>query len=414
MHETLAIRSLLAELRDGSSLGKIVLVVADGLGGLPLEPGGKTELEVARTPNLDACARDGLCGLLTPILPGITPGCVAGHLALFGYDPLEYRIARGVIDALSINFPVEPGDIAIRASFCGVDAAGMLVTSFDDRKATRLATERCLALCHLLASIRIPGVQIFLEPIREHRFVLVLRPEAQNESYGDALNDTTPVAVGKTILQTVARDPESQATAKVLNAFVTEASKILKDQMPANMITLQGFGRVPKLPPMSELFGLRCLAAAVYPVYRGLARLVGMDVVDCGTNLGDQVESLKAYRDSYDLLYLHHKYPDSAGLDGNFAAKVEMIERLDEEIPRLRNLNAEVLIVTGDHSTPSKLRTQSWHPVPTLLVSRTARPDRVAEFGEEACLRGGLGQFQAKHLMPLALAHAGRLRRVGD
>jgi 2,3-bisphosphoglycerate-independent phosphoglycerate mutase len=398
------LHDLLAELREDNG-SKIVLLVADGLGGLPLETGGKTELEVARTPNLDACARDGVCGLSIPVLPGITPGSGPGHLGLFGYDPLEHRIGRGILEALGVNFAVGPRDVAARGNFCTVDEAGLIT----DRRAGRPTTERCVAMSRLLQSITVPGVELFVEPVREHRFVIVFR----GDNLGDAVNDTDPQGVGLAPVAPMGRDAASQHTAQVVARFLAEAKKVLAEHAPTNMVTLRGFARHPKIQSLREVHGLRAVAIAVYPMYRGLARLVGMDIADPGSTLADQMETLKSLWSDYDFFFLHYKYTDSTGEDGNFAAKVEMIERLDAEIPHIRVLNPDVFIVTGDHSTPSKLKSHSWHPVPTVLVSRTARPDRVSEFGEEPCLRGGLGQFQAKYLMSLALAHAGRLGKYG-
>jgi 2,3-bisphosphoglycerate-independent phosphoglycerate mutase len=398
------LHELIAELRENTG-GKIILVVADGLGGLALEPGGKTELEVARTPHLDACARDGVCGLSIPVLPGITPGSGPGHLALFGYDPLGHRIGRGILEALGVNFAIGSRDVAARGNFCTVDEGGFV----SDRRAGRPTTERCVAMCRLLQAVQVPGVEVFVEPVREHRFVVVFR----GDGLGDQLNDTDPQATGLYPLQAIGQDGPSQNLARSVNRFVAEAKKALAEHAPTNMITLRGFARHPRVRSLGDIYGLRAVAVAVYPMYRGLARLVGMDIADCGSTLGDQVETIKQLWSQYDFFFLHYKYTDSTGEDGNFAAKVEMIERLDAEVPRLRALEPDVLIVTGDHSTPSKLKGHSWHPVPTLLVARTARADRVGEFGEEACLRGGLGQFQAMYLMPLAMAHAGRLGKFG-
>jgi 2,3-bisphosphoglycerate-independent phosphoglycerate mutase len=398
------IHQLIRELREPSDT-KIVLLVADGLGGLPLEPGGKTELESARTPNLDACAREGVCGLSVPVLPGITPGSGPGHLGLFGYDPLQYRIGRGILEALGINFQVGPRDVAARGNFCTVDNGGLIT----DRRAGRPTTERCVAMCHKLQQIRVPGVEVFVEPVREHRFVVVFR----GDRLGDAVNDTDPQQTGHKPLPAHGADANSENTARAVNAFVAEAGRLLKDDAPTNMVTLRGFARYPKIETMQEVYGLRPVAIAVYPMYRGLARLVGMDVADAGVTLGDQVETLRRLWGQYDFFFVHYKYTDSTGEDGNFAAKVEMIERLDAEVVKVRALNPDVLIVTGDHSTPSKLRSHSWHPVPVLLWARTCRPDPVTEFGESYCLRGGLGQLPAMYLLPLALAHAGRLGKYG-
>jgi 2,3-bisphosphoglycerate-independent phosphoglycerate mutase len=398
------IHHLLRELREPNDT-KIVLLVADGLGGLPVEPGGKTELETARTPNLDTLVREGVCGLSTPVLPGITPGSGPGHLGLFGYDPLEYRIGRGILEALGINFAVGARDVAARGNFCTVDAGGLIT----DRRAGRPSTERCVAMCRKLQQVRVPGVEVFVEPVREHRFVVVFR----GDDLGDAVNDTDPQQTGHAPLPAQGADAASANTARAVNHFVAEAARVLKDDAPTNMVTLRGFARYPKIATMQEVYGVRPVAIAVYPMYRGLARLVGMDVADAGATLGDQIDTLRRSWERYDFFFLHYKYTDSTGEDGNFAAKVEMIERLDTELSRIRALEPDVFIVTGDHSTPSRLKSHSWHPVPTVLWARTCRPDGVVEFGESYCLRGGLGQFQAMYLMPLALAHAQRLGKYG-
>ncbi len=398
------IHQLIRELREPSE-SKIVLVVADGLGGLPLEIGGKTELESARTPNLDSCIREGVCGLSLPVLPGITPGSGPGHLGLFGYDPLEYRIGRGILEALGINFQVGPRDVAARGNFCTVDEAGKIT----DRRAGRPTTERCVAMCRKLQTIKIPGVEIFVEPVREHRFVVVFR----GDNLGDKVNDTDPQIVGHIPLQAKGADPASEHMAGFVNQFAVEAGKVLKTDAPTNMVTLRGLARYPKIETMQEIFGLKPVCIAVYPMYKGLARLVGMDIADAGATLADQVDTMKALWSKYDFFFLHYKYTDSTGEDGKFAAKVETIEKLDHEIPRIRALCPDVLIVTGDHSTPCAMRGHSWHPVPTLLWSRNCRTDEVTEFGESYCLRGGLGRFEAKYLMSLAMAHAGRLGKYG-
>jgi 2,3-bisphosphoglycerate-independent phosphoglycerate mutase len=398
MHE------LIRELREPADT-KIVLLVADGLGGLPLEPGGKTELETARTPNLDAAAKDGVCGLSVPVLPGITPGSGPGHLGLFGYDPLEYRIGRGILEALGINFQVGPKDVAIRGNFCTLGPDGKIT----DRRAGRPSNDQCKAACVKLRTIKIPGVELFVEPVKEHRFVLVIR----GDGLGDRVNDTDPQAVGAAPLKAEGADAPSARTADVVNKFIAGAGKVLADQGPINGATLRGFATFPKIATFHDVYGLKAAALAVYPMYKGLARLVEMDILDCGTSLREQVATLGRVWKDYDFFFLHFKYSDSTGEDGNFPAKVQMIEQFDAVIPQVRALDPEVLIVTGDHSTPSKMKSHSWHPVPTLIVADTARTDGVTEFGEESCLRGGLGQFEAKYLMLQAMAHAGRLGKYG-
>src|SRR5947209_4901318 len=290
--QAMNLHPLIRELREDNAT-KIVLLVADGLGGLPLEPGGKTELETARTPYLDACAREGVCGLSIPVLPGITPGSGPGHLGLFGYDPLQYRIGRGILEALGINFHVGPRDVAARGNFCTVDDAGLIT----DRRAGRPATERCVAMCRKLQQIRIPDVEVFVEPVREHRFVVVFR----GDNLGDAVNDTDPQQTGHKPLEAKGGDANSENTARAVNRFVAEAARVLKNDTPTNMVTLRGFARYPKIDTMQEVYGVKPVAIAVYPMYRGLARLVGMDIADAGSTLADQVETLRKLWNQYDF-----------------------------------------------------------------------------------------------------------------
>lgn len=388
-----------------SSDSKIVLVVADGLGGLPLQPGGKTELETARTPNLDQLAAEGTLGLSTPVLPGITPGSGPGHLGLFGYDPLEYNIGRGVLEALGIDFELGPEDVAIRGNFCSLDEAG----NISDRRAGRISSEIGAKLAAKLDQITIPGVEVFVKPVKEYRLVIVFR----GPGLGGDLQDTDPQRTGVPPLEPTAKAPGSEKTVEVARQFLEQAREVLKEDFPANFLTLRGVAKKPEIPTYHEVYGLRAAAIAVYPMYRGLARLVSMDVLDAGQTLEDQCQRLAAAWNDYDFFFLHFKYTDSTGEDGNFDAKVKRIEELDAAMPSIKALNPDVLIVTGDHSTPSKMRSHSWHPVPTLLRAETCRFDHCTSFGESSCLQGGLGQFPAKYLMSLALAHAGRLEKYG-
>ncbi|MBI3922756.1 MAG: 2,3-bisphosphoglycerate-independent phosphoglycerate mutase [Armatimonadetes bacterium] len=384
---------------------KIVLLVADGLGGLPLESGGKTELATAATPNLDALARDNVCGLMTPVLPGITPGSGPGHLGLFGYDPLVYRIGRGVLEALGVDFDLGPNDVAARGNFCTVDESGVIT----DRRAGRISSEVGSRLVEKMKAIQIEGVELHLRHVKDYRFVVILR----GDGLGGDLHDTDPGAAGRAPLTPTAANPASQRTAEILTEFVTQAGEILKHEPPANMLTLRGIARRPAIPAMQEVYGLRSVAIAVYPMYRGLARLVGMTVVSGVNDLDQQLEALRGNWAAADFFFLHHKYTDSTGEDGKFDEKVKQIETVDGAIPKILELKPDVLIVTGDHSTPSLLKSHSWHPVPVLFASHTCRPDDSTQFSERDCLRGGLGQFEAKYLMPLALAHAGRLQKFG-
>jgi len=399
-------QKVIAELKEDKG-GRIILMVADGLGGLPLEPGGPTELEAAKTPNLDRLARRGVCGLMTPIKPGITPGSGPGHLGIFGYDPLKYVIGRGVLEATGIGFAVGPDDVAIRCNFCTLDSEGRIT----DRRAGRIPSEESAALVQKLKAIRIPGVEVFVEPVKEHRFVVVFRAPG----LGANVADTDPQQVGVPPLDPQAHDEPSQKTAEIARQFIAEARKIIGQHPKANGLTMRGFSKRPDLPSYREAYGLKAAAIAVYPMYKGLASLVGMDLLGQPSTLDEEIDVLeKAWKESdYDFFFVHFKYTDSRGEDGNFDAKVKMIEQFDSVIPRVEALRPDVLIVTGDHSTPAKLKSHSWHPVPTLLVADTCRPDGATEFSERACLHGGLGHFEAMYLMPLALAHAGRLAKFG-
>ena len=384
---------------------KIVMLVADGLGGLPVEVGGPTELEAAKKPNLDALARRGVSGSMIPIKPGITPGSGPGHLGLFGYDPLKYVIGRGVLEATGVGFSVGPKDVAIRCNFCTLDPQGRII----DRRAGRIASDESAPLAKRLRQVKIPGVEVFVEPVKEHRFVVVFR----GEGLGGNVADTDPQKTGVPPLAPVAHDAASQRTAEVAQQFIAQAQGILAGQPKANGLTMRGFSVRPQLPSYEEAYGLTAAAIAVYPMYKGLARLVGMTIVGEPATLGEEIDVLERCWGQYDFFFVHFKYTDSRGEDGDFAQKVKMIEQFDAVVPRVTALKPTVLLVTGDHSTPAALASHSWHPVPTLLVADTCRPDGCETFGERECLRGGLGQFEAVYLMPLALAHAGRLGKFG-
>jgi len=384
---------------------KIVMLVADGLGGLPQQPGGLTELESAKTPNLDALAKKGTLGLSTPVLPGVTPGSGPGHLGLFGYDPLVYNIGRGVLEALGIDFELGPKDVAIRGNYCSLDEKG----NISDRRAGRIGSDVGAKLCEKLDKIEIPGVEVFVRHVKEYRLVIVFR----GEGLGGDVADTDPQRTGVAPLEPTAKAAGSEKTVEIAREFLKQAREVLKDDFPANFLTLRGIAKKPEIPTYEEVYGTRSAAIAVYPMYRGLARLVGMDVLDAGQTLDDQCNRLEAAWNDYDFFFMHFKYTDSTGEDGNFAKKVERIEELDAAVPRITALNPDVLIVTGDHSTPSMMKSHSWHPVPTLISADTCRYDACETFGESSCLKGGLGQFEAKYLMSLALAHAGRLEKYG-
>lgn len=385
---------------------KIVLLILDGVGGVPMEPGGPTELEAAHTPNLDALAANSACGLSVPVSPGITPGSGPGHLALFGYDPLQYEIGRGVLEALGVGFELGPTDVAARGNFCTVDAQGHIT----DRRAGRIPTEEGARRVELLRSIRLPGVQTFVEPVKEYRFVLVLR----GEGLAGEIHDTDPQQTWVAPLPAIAHSQAAHRTAGLANQWISEAARMLADHPPANMLTLRGFAVDPNLPKFPDVYKLRAAAVAVYPMYKGVSRLVGMDVLPVkGDTPADEFATVRQHWDSYDFFFVHIKKTDSTGEDGDFAAKSHVIETVDEALPALLDLKPDVLIVTGDHSTPALIKSHSWHALPILLSARTARRDRVASFGETECLGGSLGPMRHIDIMPLAMAHALRLTKYG-
>ncbi len=388
---------------------KIVVLSLDGLGGLPRPETRRSELETARLPNLSALAAESACGLIRHVAPGITPGSGPGHLGLFGYDPIRYQVGRGVLEALGIEFPLSPGDVAARGNFCTVDAKGLIT----DRRAGRIATEVCVKLTARLRTVRLPGVELFVEPVKEHRFVLVLRGRGRAGGLSGRLSETDPQQLGGPPLAVKPLEPRAKATAQRVNAFVAEARRRLVDSAPANMILLRGFDRLPALPRFPETFRLRPAAIAAYPLYRRLAKLVGMEVLKTGGTFADELATLREHWDAYDFFFLHYKDTDKAGEDGNFDAKVAALERLDGFVPQIRALGPDVLVVTGDHATPSVLAAHGWQPVPVLLWSRYCGADPVTELTERACAAGSLGVFPSHHLMPPVMANALRLTKFG-
>ena len=383
---------------------KIVMIVLDGMGGLPDRVTGKTELEAAHTPNLDRLATKGELGLIDPVGRGITPGSGPGHLGLFGYDPVEYQVGRGVLAALGIDFDLGPKDVAARINLATLDVNGKIT----DRRAGRIPTEECERLTAILDGIEIPGVEVFVRPVKEHRAVVVFR----GDGLEDDLADSDPQKTGVPPLAVVAGD-ESKKTAQIANTFVTEARKRIGGEEKANGVLLRGFARFRPFPTLEERFGLKAVAIALYPMYRGLSRLVGMDILDVKGSLSSSFEALVAHYNEYDFFYLHVKDTDKAGEDGDYEAKKKGFEKADRMIARLDDLPEKVVIITGDHSTPSQMAAHSYHPVPYLAHGRLVRPDERRSFSEKECVLGGAGRFPAREILPLALAHAGRLMKFG-
>jgi len=385
---------------------KILLVVMDGLGGLPKGLGYGTTLEEASTPNLNDLATQSICGLHQPAGPGITPGSGPAHLALFGYDPFNYQVGRGVLAALGIDFDLKDEDVAVRGNFCTIDENGQVI----DRRAGRIETAKNRKLCKELRDIDLPGVEIFIEPVKEYRVVVVFRGQGLA---GDITN-TDPQAVGQQPLAAKPESEQAEQTADLINQFLKQVRSILRDHHPANMLLLRGFSQRPHWPGLPDIYGIRPAAIAGYPMYRGVSRLVGMEILETTDELDGKLDTLEKHWNDFDFFFVHVKKMDSAGEDGDFDRKVKLIEEVDQKIPRVLDLGPDVIVITGDHSTPAGLKSHSWHPVPVLLHSRYCRPDGVVRFGERDCIRGGLGpRFPATDLMPLALANALRLKKFG-
>lgn len=386
---------------------RIVLVVIDGLGGFADADHG-TELEEASTPNLDTLVRDGAAGLLDPVGPGITPGSGPGHLALFGYDPIEYELGRGALSAAGLEIELRPGDVAARGNLATLDADGLVV----DRRAGRIPDEEAREIIGCLVEkldLHVDGVDVVLAHEAQHRVLVVFR----GPGLDPRVMDTDPQKTGVSPRPPHARAPHADHTAQVVAEFDRQVRDLLAGQPKANCLLLRGFDTHRELPTLQTRHGLNPAAIAVYPMYRGIARLVGMEVLPKAADLDDQVGLLRANWDAYDYFFVHHKGADSAGEDGNFAAKVSAIEALDAAIPGIMEMEPDVLVVTGDHATPSQMAAHSWHPVPALMWGRKVGRDDVDRFGERWCRHGLLGRRPTVELMPIVLASAGRLAKYG-
>jgi 2,3-bisphosphoglycerate-independent phosphoglycerate mutase len=387
-------------IQDADS--KILLIVMDGLGGYADANHG-TELEEAATPNFDRLAAEGMTGLVEPVGPGITPGSGPGHLGLFGYDPATFELGRGALSAAGLDFTLQAGDVAARGNFCTLAPDGTVT----DRRAGRVPDAEARTVVEKLQEgIHLDGAQAFFRHEKEHRLLVVLRGEGLEPNLGD----TDPQLTGVPPLEPTAHDPGSKRTAEVVAELNAQVRKLLADQPRANFVLLRGFDTHRELPSFADRYGLRAAAVAIYPMYRGIARLLGMDVLGQPADLDDQLAILRDAWNDYDYFFLHHKYTDSAGEDGDRPRKIAMIEKLDAYVPALRELGPDVIAVTGDHATPSQMAAHSWHPVPALLWSERCGRDETDRFGERWCLRGGIGMRPTKDLMPIMLANAGRLQ----
>ena len=386
---------------------KIVLLILDGLGGLPLDPSGQTELEAAETPNLDALAAHSDLGLSRPVTAGVSPGSGPGHLALFGYDPVRFQVGRGVLSALGVGFDLGENDLAARVNFATREEGGKI----SDRRAGRIPSEKGKELVKLLnENLKIEGVEVFVMHEKEYRAVAVFR----GEGLSDALADSDPQRTGLEPLPVEPTDgsKEARKSAEIANSFVKQANEILADQHPANTVLVRGFGMHPALPSFEETYDLDAAAIASYPMYKGLARLAGMQLLEEGAGIPGEFETLKANWDDHDFFFIHIKPTDAAGEDGDFDRKASVIEEVDAQIPGLLALAPDALAITGDHATPAKLKSHSWHGVPFLLASPYTLPT-ADRFGERPCAGGTLGVFPAEEIMGYLMGHALKLNRFG-
>ena len=390
---------------------KIVLLVLDGLGDLPTPAQGmRTPLEAARTPNLDALAPSAALGRLLPVQPGVTPGSGPGHLGLFGYDPVETVVGRGVLEALGAGMELKPGDVAARANFCTIDGSGIVT----DRRAGRISSEKCAELVAKLkaGAARFEDVDVVLQAGKGHRFVAVLRGPGLGGDVGDA----DPHKEGKPIppAHVLVPGAANEKTARIADAFVKRAAEVLKGESPANGALARGFSARPHLPGYRERFQLRAAAIAAYPMYRGVAQLAGMDLfVPPGEGAAEAIAIAKQQWANYDFVFLHVKGTDMAGEDGNFEAKAAVIEAADAALPGLLALSPDVLCVTGDHSTPASVKGHSWHPVPALIHGKWCFADGFTRFHEKNCRGGSFANLASKDLMAVLLANAARLDKYG-
>jgi 2,3-bisphosphoglycerate-independent phosphoglycerate mutase len=392
---------------------KIVLLVLDGLGGLPWPDGpeaGKTELEAAHTPNLDALARESACGLHTPVEMGITPGSGPGHLGLFGYDPREFQIGRGILEALGLGVEIKSTDIALRCNYCTM-RDGLVV----DRRAGRIPTPESGELTQRLKEgiKKIDEAEVLFAPGMEHRFAVRMRFPEPLKHGSAAICDTDPQVEGKAPLAPVTHTREAERVVRVVEKLLAMAAEILKGEEKANHILMRGFSEKPHMPSFEEAFGLRALAVASYPMYRGVAKLVGMEAMEIKGDIKEEVDFLRANYSDFDFFFVHVKKVDSYGEDGNFSAKSAKIAEVDSVLPEILALKPDVLIVTGDHSTPALLKSHSWHPVPVLIKSPYVLGGLTSAFSERECVKGELGTFPTIKLIPFALANSGRLKKFG-
>ncbi|MBA12433.1 MAG: 2,3-bisphosphoglycerate-independent phosphoglycerate mutase [SAR202 cluster bacterium] len=389
-----------------STNSKIVMLVADGLGGMHHPDYAATELETAKIPNLDKLASISSCGVSTPVLPGLTPGSGPGHMGLFGYDPIKYLLGRGILEGIGIDAPIEHGDVVARGNFCTLDEEMNIL----DRRAGRISNEQGVSLTNKLNSIVIDNVNVNVHHVMGYRFVLVFK----GDGLSDLITDTDPQITGVNPLMSQAKSKNADKTANAVNEFVSKANALFKDDDgPANGLLLRGFSSLPSLPDFNSSYKLKSVAIASYPMYRGIANLMGMDVIKGLNDFNEEINALRSNFNEYDFFFLHYKPADSAGEDSNFEQKVKALEDLDSYIEEILDINPNVLVVCGDHSTPSYMGSHSWHPVPFIIKSQYSQPNSTGVFTELSCRNSEIGSIKAKELMFTVLAHAGKLNKFG-
>jgi len=395
--------NMMMQLSEKTS-SRICMIVMDGLSGIPFDD--KTALEKALHPNLDALAKESSCGSSVPVALGITPGSGPGHLALFGYNPMTYLIGRGVLEALGIGRTLSEFDLASRANFATVKK-GII----SDRRAGRIPNKENARLVKKLSNVisEIDGVKVEIFPGKEHRFVVIFT----GEDLADGLLDADPQKEGLPPLECAALSPSSARSQRIVNAFIRKANEVLSDEKVANTILMRGFARLPEIPKMSQLYKLTAGAFATYPMYKGLASLVGMEIVDCGATPESQLKTFKKENGKFDFVYYHYKYTDSRGEDKDFNGKVKAIEDFDKYLPEILEENFDVVCLTADHSTPAKMGCHSWHPVPIAVRSKYEPPDNIQTFTEKECSKGSLGRIWSSDIMPILMANSLKLKKFG-
>ena len=403
---------------------KVVLVIIDGLGDRPIsELKDQTPLEAANTPNLDYFATNGITGIMNAIDVGIRPGSDTSHLAIFGYDPETHYTGRGIFEAAGIGMELKKGDIALRGNFATVTEDLIIV----DRRAGRI--ENVSKLADALNGMKIDGVRFFVKAGVMHRAGVVLR----GSNLSHMVSDNDPHEVGVKVKQVKALDntEEAKFTASVINKFLEEAHKILKEHevnkkrrkerlLEANYILLRGASKLTHFEPFEKKYKLKACCIAGAGLYKGIAKVLGMDVLQvkgatgtANTDINAKFIAAKKALAKYDFVFVHIKYADNYAEDGNVFGKLKFIEKIDDALIHLIGIKDTLIVITADHSTPCKLKAHSGDPVPIVMFGEGVRTDKVKEFNERSCMQGGLGRIKGKDLMNEILNLIGKAKLYG-